>query len=459
MKPFRTTNPATGEVLKDYEFATDQQIAEALAASQEAFTQWRARPVAERAAIVQRVSELFVEKAEELAQISTKEMGKPIGEMRDEAEFSGEIFGYYASEGPAQLADQVLSEDTEGISAVQRRPLGPLLGVMPWNFPYYQVARFVAPNLVVGNTILLKHAEILPESALAIQQLMDEAGVPSGVYQNVFATYDQAADIIADPRIQGVSLTGSERAGAVIAQLAGKHLKKAVLELGGSDPYVVLSTDDVAAQARAALAIRMENTGQACNSNKRMIVSDDIFDEFVNELVKATEELSAADPAADEENTYGPLSSSAAAEAIVAQIQQAQADGAKVHTGGQRLERPGFYVSPAVITDVPENSAAYREELFGPASVVYRVSSDEEALQLANDTPYGLGASVYAVEPGRAEAFAEQMEAGMVGVNAQAPETADMPFGGIKRSGFGRELGPLGIDEFVNKRLFHVAKG
>ena len=457
-KTFSTTNPATGEVLEEFPFVEDPDIEAALTAAEQAFREWSARPVSERAAIVQRAAELFAEKTEELAAVATREMGKPIGEMREEVEFSGEIFSYFATEGPGQLEDKVLSEDEDAISVLQRRPVGPLLGIMPWNYPYYQVARFVAPNLVAGNTILLKHAEICPGSALAIQSLLDEAGVPVGVYQNLFATYDQVSTIIASLTIQGVSLTGSERAGSVIAEQAGRHLKKAVLELGGSDPYVVLSTNDVASQARDAVEIRMENTGQACNSNKRLIVADDVYDEFVGHLVSAVEDLSPADPAEDKGGTYGPLSSASAADAIVGQIEDAVAAGATLHTGGQRLQRPGNYVSPAVITGVPPQARAYREELFGPAVVVYRVSSDEEALELANDTVYGLGASVYAVEPGRAERFAEKLQAGMVGANAQAPETADMPFGGVKRSGYGRELGPVGIDEFVNKRLMHHAK-
>ncbi|HIX00035.1 MAG TPA: NAD-dependent succinate-semialdehyde dehydrogenase [Candidatus Nesterenkonia stercoripullorum] len=455
---FRTVNPATGEQAEEYPFTTDAEIDAALKASHEAFAEWGSRPIEERAAIVQRVADLFAEKAGELASVATGEMGKPIGEMREEAEFCSEIFGYYASHGPTQLGDQVLSEDESSVSMIQRRPVGALLGIMPWNYPYYQVARFVAPNLVTGNTILLKHAEICPGSALAIQAIMEEAGVPAGVYQNIFATYDQVSTIIASPIVQGVSLTGSERAGSSIAAQAGQHLKKAVLELGGSDPYVVLSSKDVRAQAREALEIRLENTGQACNSNKRMIVMDDIFDEFVDELVKQVDELQAGDPAEGAESTYGPMSSETAAQNIVAQIEEAVSSGATLHTGGTRQDRPGFYVAPAVITGVTPASRAYREELFGPAAVVYRVSSDEEALQLANDTVYGLGAAVYATEQGRAETFAEKLEAGMVGANAQAPETADMPFGGVKRSGYGRELGPLGIDEFVNKRLMHVAK-
>jgi len=455
---YRSTDPATGRVLGEHPFATDEEVARALESAHAAFREWRSRDIADRAAVVRRIAELFEERAGDLAAIATREMGKPIAEARGEAEFSAEIFTYYADHGPALAADQVLSATEESTSVVQRRPLGVLLGIMPWNYPFYQVARFVAPNLVLGNTVLLKHAEIVPESALAIQRLLDEAGVPAGVYRNLFATHGQVSTIIADPRVQGVSLTGSERAGAAVAEQAGRHLKKAVLELGGSDPYVVLSTDDPRAAARTALAVRLENTGQACNSNKRMIVMEDVFDEFVDELVTRVAALVPADPAEGGEGTFGPLSSEAAADRLAEQVRRAVAAGGTLHTGGTRLDRAGFYVAPAVITDIPRDAEVYREEFFGPVVAVYRVASDEEALEVANDPPYGLGAAVFATEPGRAERLAEGLEAGMVGANQSPPEAADMPFGGVKRSGYGRELGPLGMDEFVNKRLVAVAR-
>lgn len=456
---YRTQNPATGEVVKEVDYATDAQIEAALERAAAASVSWRNTPLNERAAIVKRVSELFVEKQDELGKIIATEMGKPLGECIGEAEFSGEIFAYFATEGPAQLADQVLADDETARTVVQRRPLGTILGVMPWNYPYYQVARFAGPNLVAGNTVLLKHAEICAESSAAIEAIMLEAGVPEGVYQNLYATHDQTATMIADDRVQGVSLTGSERAGAIIAQQAGKALKKAVLELGGSDPFVVLSHDDVRGIARTAAEIRFENTGQACNSNKRMIVMDDIYDEFVDALVEATNELQPIDPL---ENTAGggfsPLSSESAAEGLLAQLDDAVANGARLLTGGTRLDRPGYWIAPAVLVDVTPAARAYREELFGPVATVFRVKSEEEALALANDCDYGLGSAVYSTDAEQALRFGEQLEAGMVGVNGQAPETSDMPFGGIKRSGYGRELGPLGIEEFLNKRLFHVVK-
>ena len=456
---YRTENPATGQLVKEVPFASDAEINGALERAANAASEWRATPVEERAAIVQRVSELFTAKRDELARIIATEMGKPLGESYGEVDFSADIFRYFAEEGPGQLVDQVLSETDTARSVVQRRPLGTILGVMPWNYPYYQVARFAAPNLVAGNTVLLKHAEICAESASAIAAIMRGAGVPEGVYENLFATHEQISTVIADDRVAGVSLTGSERAGAIIAQQAGQALKKVVLELGGSDPFVVLSHDDIPALARDAAAIRFENTGQACNSNKRMIVMADVYDEFVAEMVKLTGELQPIDPL---ENTEGggfsPLSSEAAANGLLSQLEDATANGARLLVGGERLDRDGFWVSPAVLVDVTPAARAYREELFGPVAMIFRVESEAEALALANDTPYGLGASVYSTDAAQAERFGEQLEAGMVGVNSQAPEVSEMPFGGVKRSGYGRELGPLGIDEFVNKRLFHVVK-
>lgn len=453
---YRTQNPATGEVLRQYPSATDQDIAEALAASARAFADWGVRPMAERGEIVRRAGELFFERRRELAQIATKEMGKPVREAGGEAKLCGQIFSYYATEGPELSRDRLIKDVTGQRAVIQRRPIGPLLGIMPWNYPFYQVARFAAPNLMLGNTVILKHAEICPESALAIQQLLDDAGVPAGVYQNVFATHEQVSRIIADDRIQGVSLTGSERAGAAVAEQAGRHLKKVVLELGGSDPYVVLSADDPRAAAREAFAARMENAGQACTSNKRMIVMDEIYEEFVDELTVQARSLVPADPAQPQDGAFGPLSSESAADALVGQIEDAVANGATLHAGGTRVGGPGYYVQPAVLTGVTPQARAYYEELFGPAAVVYRVSSDQEAIELANDSPFGLGGAVFATEPGRAERVAERLQVGMTHANAPSAEGADMPFGGVKRSGYGRELGPLGMDEFVNKRLYYV---
>jgi len=455
---FQTINPATGEVLAEHPTIDDGDVDGIVAKSRDAFVTWRSLTIEERAAKVEKLASLLEDNADELASIMTKDMGKPLTEAKEETEFSAEIFRYYATNGPKFAADQQVNEDDETISYIQRRPVGPLLGIMPWNFPYYQIARFAAPNLVLGNTIILKHAESCPESALAMQRMMDEAGIPEGVYQNVFATHEQISAFIAHPHIQGVSLTGSERAGAAIAEQAGKHLKKAVLELGGSDPYVILSTDDVKAAAQQAFAVRMENTGQSCNSNKRMIVMDDIYDDFVAEMVNMASDLKPGDPSQPDDNAYSPLSSQKAAEGLVEQIQRAKDAGATIHVGGDRPDLPGFYVQPTVLTDVPQGSEIYYEEFFGPVINIFRVESDEQALQLANDTQYGLGSAVFATDPDRARKFADGLEAGMVGANTSPEESAEVPFGGVKRSGYGRELGPVGMDEFVNKRLLTVKK-
>ncbi|MCW2840625.1 MAG: succinate-semialdehyde dehydrogenase [Aeromicrobium sp.] len=444
---YQVTDPSTGEVVESFEHATDAEIETALAASAAAYSAWKDVPITERAQVVKRVAALFAERAEELASIATTEMGKPHGEGVEEAEFCQAIFDYFADEGPGLAADQEIKSFSGGRAVVQKLPVGPLLGIMPWNFPFYQVARFAAPNLMLGNTVILKHAESVPRSALAVEQIMKDAGVPEGAYVNVFATHPQIETVIADPRVAGVSLTGSERAGSVVAALAGKNLKKCVLELGGSDPMIVLDTDDLDSVVGDAWDFRMYNTGQACNSNKRMIVMDDLFDDFV---AKITEKALALD-------SSSPLSSRKAAETLAEQVQDAVDKGATLHAGGALSDGPDAHYSPAVLTGITKDMRAYAEELFGPVAVVYRVSSEDEALELANDTTYGLGGSVFSKDPTRAEKLAQRLEVGMANVNTTAGEGAEIPFGGVKRSGFGRELGPLGMDEFVNKRMFYVA--
>lgn len=457
MSGFRVENPATGEVLEAFDHATDQEVLAAVDSAHEAFLSWRETPIEERAKVVTRVAELFEERKDELAEIIATEMGKPVSEGLEEAEFSGAIFAYYADNGPKFAADEEIPVEMDGKGYIQRLPIGVLLGIMPWNFPYYQVARFAAPNLMLGNTIVLKHATICPRSALAIQKIMDDAGVPKGVYTNVFATHDQAEKIIEHKELRGVSLTGSERAGAAVGSLAAKNLKKAVLELGGSDPYVILDTDDVKQAAKDAWETRMYNTGQACNSNKRLIVMEDIYDEFVAELVELAKAMQPGTPQEASETVYTPLSSRSAAENLKDQIDRTVAAGATLHVGGELLDKKSSYFSPAVLTDVPVGSDVYYEELFGPVATVFKVSSDEEALELANDTQYGLGGCVFSKDVERAEKIAQRLEVGMSNVNTYAAEGAEVPFGGVKNSGYGRELGPYGMDEFVNKRTYFVA--
>lgn len=457
MSGYRVQNPATGEVVEAFATATDAEIEETLTAAESAYREWRARSVQDRAAVVRRVAELFEERKDELAEHIAREMGKSRAEAIDEVEFAASIIDYYGVHGPGLITDAEIPSTIPGKAYIEHRPIGVLLGVMPWNFPYYQVARFAAPNLLLGNTILLKHAEICPRSSLAIQSIMEEAGVPAGGYRNVFASHDQIATMIADPRVQGVSLTGSERAGAIIGAQAGKHLKKAVLELGGIDPMIVLDADDVAAVARQAWDFRVYNGGQVCNSNKRLIVMDDIHDEFVAELVRLAEGLVPGDQLDLAEGEFVPLSTRTAAETVNAQVQRAVAAGASLLAGGVLSEGPGAHYSPAVLVGIPRDSDSYREEIFGPVATVYRVSSDAEALELANDCDMGLGGSVFSTDEARAARLAAQLEVGMTHVNIIAAEAAELPFGGVKRSGFGREMGPIGIGEFSNRRLSFVA--
>ncbi len=458
MAKYRVQNPATGEVVETFESATDERVEEQLAAADAVYREWRERSVQERAGVVKRVAEIFAERREELAEIIALEMGKTIAESLDEVDFATDIIEYYAVYGPGLITDYEIPSTIPGKAVIEHLPVGVLLGVMPWNFPYYQVARFAAPNLVLGNTILLKHADICARSNLVIQEIMEQAGVPVGGYQALFTSHDQIATMIADPRVQGVSLTGSERAGAIIGAQAGTHLKKCVLELGGIDPMVVLDSDNVAEIAKTAWDFRTYNVGQVCNSNKRLIVMDDIYDEFVAELVKLADGLKPGDQLNMSDGEYAPMSTRAAAETVDAQVKQAVAEGARVLAGGVLSDGPGAYYSPTVLVDVPRESQSYREEMFGPVATVYRVSSDEEALELANDCALGLGGSVFSTDEARAARVASKLEVGMAHVNTIAAEAAEMPFGGVKRSGFGREMGPVGIGEFANKRLYFVAK-
>jgi succinate-semialdehyde dehydrogenase/glutarate-semialdehyde dehydrogenase len=452
---YQVTNPATGKVESEYPTATDAEIKEILDRAASGYASWRRTPIEERSVILRRVAELYKERSEALAAIITREMGKITKGGLGELWFVQGIYSYYADNAAELLKDQPLPSRLPGTAVVRKSPIGTILGIMPWNYPYYQVARFAAPNLMAGNTVILKHAPQCPESALAMQQIFRDAGLPDDAYINVFATNEQVADMIADPRVSGVSVTGSERAGTAVAAIAGQHLKKVVLELGGSDPYIVLDNADVSAVAKAAAAARMENGGQACNAAKRMIVADGVYDEFVTELTKAMETYVTGDPT-DPGTSYGPLSSEQAAVNLMAQIDDAVSKGAIVQTGGHRVDGPGAFVQPTVLTGVTPEMRAYREELFGPAAVVYRVADADEAVDLANSSAYGLGGAIFSSDDELARDIADRLDVGMVWINTPELGGPELPFGGTKRSGVGRELGPLGIDEFVNKKLIHV---
>ncbi|MEV7692552.1 NAD-dependent succinate-semialdehyde dehydrogenase [Microbacterium sp. NPDC089189] len=453
MSDYAVVNPATGETLATYPTLTDEELAAKLAGADEAYRTWRATPVAERAARIRRVAELYRERRDALAETIVREMGKPLAAALGEVDFAADITEFYADNAERITADQPLDILGEGTAVVRKAPLGVLLGIMPWNFPYYQVARFAAPNLVLGNTILLKHAPQCPESAAAIEALHVDAGLPVGAYLNLYATNEQAATVIADPRVQGVSVTGSERAGAAVAEAAGRSLKKVALELGGSDPFIVLSTDDLDATVAAAVEGRLDNNGQSCNAPKRFIVTDGLYESFLEKFTAAMEATVMGDPFADD-TELGPLSSLVAAERLQEQIDRAVAQGARLVTGGTR---EGAYVSPTVLTDVTPEMDVYREELFGPAGVVYRVADEAEAVHVANDTSFGLGSYVFTTDPAQAERVADGIDAGMVYINCVLADSPELPFGGVKRSGTSREMGLLAADEFVNKKLVRIA--
>ncbi len=368
-------------------------------------------------------------------------------------EFAGAIYEYYADHSAEFLKDEPIPLlGGTGSAVVRSSALGVLLGIMPWNFPYYQVARFAGPNLIIGNTILLKHAEQCPESAAAIERMFLDAGFPQGAYVNIYATHDQIETVIADPRVQGVSLTGSERAGAAVAEIAGRNLKKVVLELGGSDPFILLSTDDLEAAVKDAVDARLDNSGQSCNAAKRFVVADDLYEAFLVAFTAKLAEVEATDPTSAA-SALGPLSSLRAAEGLDEQVQRAVANGATLVRGGRR---DGAFFETTVLTDVTPENPASKEEFFGPVAQVFRAKDEADAVRIANDTPFGLGSYLYTTDREQALRVADQIEAGMVFVNVVLADGAELPFGGVKRSGSGRELGRFGADEFVNKKLIRI---
>ena len=450
---YAVVDPATGETVKEYPTVTDDALWGAIARADQAHRGSQASTVADRASLVRRVGELHSERRKEHAALIVAEMGKPVGQARGEVDFCASIYEFYADKAEALMADEPIELlGGEGSAVVRRSSLGVLLGIMPWNFPYYQVARFAGPNLIIGNTILLKHAPQCPQSAEAMEQMFADAGFPDGAYVNIYATNEQIEWVIADPRVRGVSVTGSERAGAAVAEIAGRNLKKIVLEMGGSDPFIVLGTDNLDETVEEAVAARIDNAGQSCNAAKRMIVIDELYEPFLEKFTAALTAVRQGDP--HERGTeLGPLSSQSASDRLEDQVRRAVEQGATIVAGGKRN---GNYFEPTVLTDIKPENDIYREELFGPVAQVYRVRSEEEAVALANDTPFGLGSYVMTNDPEQAERVADGIDAGMVYVNIVGADSAELPFGGTKRSGFGRELGRYGADEFVNKKLIRI---
>jgi len=405
----------------------------------------------ERIAILKNAAALMVERREELAALITMEMGKRISESRDEVSLSASILAYYAKHAPRFLAKRPL-ESSVGEAWVEFEPIGVLVGIEPWNYPYYQLVRFVGPSFALGNTILMKHASGVPQCALAFEKILKDAGAPDGAYINLFLSDDQVSALIEDSRIQGVALTGSEKAGESLAAQAGKQLKKSTMELGGNDPFIVLEDFDPKLAAKFAVQGRMTNAGQACVGSKRFIAVEAIADQFLDEVVRLMREFVPGDPL-DKSTTLAPMSSKIAQNRLIDQVEIAVANGAKVLIGGRAPDMPGAFMLPTVLTDVMPSNPAYRQEFFGPVVLFFRAKDQEEALAIANDSPFGLGGSICTSDPERGRRLASKLQSGMVFLNFSALTTPELPFGGVKRSGYGRELSSFGIEEFANKKM------
>ena len=454
---YATLNPATGVHIRDYPFLPSDQVDAIVGAAHDAFLAWRRWPVTERAKIVGRAAELMLARAEEFAQLITLEMGKLIGDSRGEAPWAASILRYYAENGPRFLESETLPVDAGGAVLVNE-PLGVILAIEPWNFPLYQVVRVAGPQLVAGNTLLLKHSEICPQTALALERVFTDAGAPKGVFTNVFLRIADVERVIEHHAVQGVTLTGSADAGSAVAQIAGRNLKKCVLELGGSDPFIILDLEaggGLDGTAKAAAESRLGNAGQSCAAGKRVIVLEEFYEDFVAALARRFTAVRLGDPN-DPSTELGPLSSEPAAARLTAQVADAIDKGATVVTGGGRPPSPGAFFEPTILTDVDPTMRAYSEELFGPVSVVYKAADDDSAVRLANSSPFGLSGVVFCSDPQRARSVADALDSGMAWINHQTGTEPQTPFGGVKRSGYGRELSHLGILEFVNRKLIRT---
>lgn len=453
---YQSTNPYTGEILKSYGDIDDAELESKLTAAQACFEQvWRHKSFAERKAVLSRAAALMRERTQAFAELITIEMGKLIAQSEGEVKLSAAILDYYAEHAEAFLAPEKLA--AKGDAVVESSPIGVLFGVEPWNYPYYQIARFAAPNLMAGNVVMVKHASNVPQCALAFERLLEEAGAPAGAYTNLFISKDQVAQVIDDDRIRAVALTGSEGAGAVVAQRAGKNLKKSTLELGGSDAFIVLDDADLDSAVKHAVSGRMGNSGQACTASKRFIVVEALADRFLEKFQTAMQGFEAGDPL-DRQTTLAPLSSAQALETLLGQVDEAVAHGARIVMGGQRIEgQRGAFMQPTILTDIEAANPTYKQEFFGPVALFFRVPDEAAAVALANDSPFGLGGSVFTQDLERGKRVARQIDTGMVFINSAAVSMPDLPFGGVKNSGYGRELSSAGIQEFVNKKLIRVA--
>ncbi len=446
-------NPANNRVLKSYQPLTRDQTLLAVDCAHEAFGKWRQSTFTTRKAGILKFADLLRGQADEFAELITIEMGKRIAESRAEIAFCARIADFYANGAEEFLADSPV-EARDANAFVQHTPIGVLFGVMPWNFPFYQVTRFAAPNIMAGNTVLVKHASCVPQCAEAIGSLFKQAGLPDGVYTNLFIPSEFAPVVIGHKHVAGVSLTGSEGAGAAVASVAGKNLKRSVLELGGNDAFIVLEDADLESTIEKAVKGRMVNTGQSCVAAKRFIVVEPLYQKFVAGMREAMSKMRMGDPL-DEATDVGPLSTESAAAQLEKQVQDTVHAGAKVELGGKRPDREGAYYEPTILTGVTPEMPSFDQELFGPVATIYQVAGEEEAIELANHSSYGLGGSVHSRDEDRARKVAERIDTGMVFINQPTNSQEDLPFGGTKNSGYGRELSKYGIKEFVNEKLIH----
>ena len=450
----RSVNPATGEPLRDYPEHDQAAVLERVARAQQAFTSWRNFSFAERAALLTRAGDVLRDERERLARLATEEMGKPIAAAEAEVDKCAWVCDFYAEHAEAFLAEEAVATDASR-SFIRYDPLGPVLAVMPWNFPYWQLFRFAAPALMAGNVGILKHASNVPGTALAIEAIFHDAGFPEGVMTTLLVPSARTAELIGHPAVAAVTLTGSDRAGREVAAEAGRHLKKTVLELGGSDPFIVLEDADPGEAARQAAKARTVNSGQSCIAAKRFIVVEELADHFEAELVEAMEALKVGDPM-DRTTEVGPLAREDLVEGLDDQVQRSVGQGARLLTGGKRLPGRGFFYAPTVLAGVRPGMAAFDEETFGPVAAVVRVADGAEAVELANRSPFGLGASIWTADPERAAGLAAEIQAGAVFVNGMVKSDPRLPFGGVKNSGYGRELGEVGIREFVNVKTVWI---
>lgn len=452
---YQSLNPATGKLLISFPDLTDAELETRLAVAEACYRTWRLTSYADRAAILLRASVLLHEQSETFAHTMTLEMGKKIGEARGEVEFSASILAYYAHNAERFLAPETL-HPTVGEAHMESTPIGVIFGVEPWNFPYYQLARVAGPHLMAGNVLVIKHAGCVPQCAIAFERLFMDAGAPAGLYTNLLISHDQANQVVDDPRIKGVALTGSVAAGRSLAARAGQNLKPSSMELGGSDAFIVLEDADLEHTIKWAVWGRMYNDGQTCCAAKRFIVVESMADAFLAKFKAALAALEPGDPL-DEKTTLGPLSTEGALVQLLEQVETAVAHGATLALGGKRIERPGFFMQPTILTDVASDNPAFRDEFFGPVAMFFRVKDEDAAVALANDSDFGLGGSVFTGSAERGQRVASRVETGMMFINNISWSDAELPFGGIKDSGYGRELGDMGIQAFVNKKLVRTA--